>query len=163
MERFNQLPLERRRAIFEGALDAGLTAEGIADPSERAWWKEAMRAVVVGGHGVTVPENDDVNPYMLAGENGGKFRGGGDRLNSSAVGYFQFLSTGNKANIDKPSEEWQRFAPAGATYEQRFDPEVQARWFINAVRQGGHRGDPWSVVRDKSRGDKTWGPWGPKR
>jgi hypothetical protein len=48
MEQFNKLSLERRKAIFESSMDAGLDAEGITDADVRKRWKRAMRPISLG-------------------------------------------------------------------------------------------------------------------
>jgi len=162
MERFNQLPGARRRAIFDAAMDAGLTAEGITSAGERNHWKQAMRAVVVGDG--FPGECPDLNPFMLAGESGGVFRGGADRLNSSALGYFQFIA---QKPID-PGEpfsppfdygHWRNCSPFPSDYSRQTDPVCQVRQFIRAIKGSRkHHGDPLSVVREKSTPPFVWGP-----
>ena len=167
MEQFNQLPRERRRAIFELAMDRGLTAEGIVDPAERDHWKQAMRAVTLGGPDFP-GECPDLNPFMLAGESGGVFRGGADPafggLNSSALGYFQFLSqspipcgSGFEPSFDYG--HWRRYSPCPDDYSRQTEPVCQVREFIRAIRASGkHHGDPMSVVREKATPPHVWGP-----
>ena len=162
MERFNQLPLSRRRAIFDAAMDAGLSAEGITDGSERENWKQAMRSIVVGDG--FPGENPDFNPFMLAGESGGTFRGGADALNSSALGYFQFIAQRPIDNGQPFSPEfdfghWRNSGPTPSDYSRQTEPVSQVRQFIRAIRNSRkHHGDPLSVVREKASGDHTWGP-----
>ena len=168
MERFNQLPFERRRAIFERAMDEGLTAEGIADGAARDHWKQAMRAIALGGPDFP-GENPDLNPFMLAGESGGVFRGGADKefggLNSSALGYFQFLSQKyvpiGQAIVPADCDygHWRAYGPFPDDYGQQTSPVCQVRQFIRAIRASGkHHGDPMSVVREKSTPPHVWGP-----
>lgn len=154
---FNQLPFTRRRDIFESALAAGLSAEQITSQSSRESWAGAMRLVVRGGpsqFGSVTPENGDLNPFILAGESGGVFRGGADVLNSAALGYFQFIAT-NPNGTD--FGHWSRFM---ADHERAFitNPTSQVQEFIRAIRASfKHHGDPWSVVREKA----LTGVWGP--
>jgi hypothetical protein len=165
MERFNRLPRERRRAIFEQAMEDGLSAEGILNGGERERWKRAMRSVTIGeGFPGECP---DLNPFMLAGESGGVFRGGADPafggLNSSALGYFQFLSQdpippGQPFSPAFDYGHWRRFGPFPDDYGRQTEPVSQVRQFIRAIRGGKHHGDPMSVVREKASGDHTWGP-----
>jgi hypothetical protein len=157
MEEWAQLPAERRREIFEQSMDEGLTAEGITDPGERERWKNAMRDVVIGGGRIPPhkAENGDLNPFMIAGESGGKFRGGPSVLNSTAMGYFQFLAQNGQGQT---SEEWQKFAPPGAQLSQQTDPVMQVRQFIRSVNEGAHAGNPDSVVDQKVR-QGWWSPW----
>jgi hypothetical protein len=161
MVRFNQLPFDRRQAIFEAAMDAGLDAEQITDPLARAQWKQAMRAVTVGAG--FPGECPDLNPFMLAGEVGGVFRGGADVHNSSALGYFQFLSQ-RPIPIGTPFSpafdygHWKAFGPC-QDYAHQTEPASQVREFIRAVRASAiHRGDPMSVVRQKATPPHVWGP-----
>lgn len=162
MERFNQLPSSRRRAIFDAAMEAGLSAEGITSPSQREHWKQAMRSVVVGDG--FPGENPDLNPFMLAGESGGVFRGGADKLNSSALGYFQFIAQKPIDNGQPFSPEfdyghWRNSGPTPGDYSRQTEPVSQVRQFIKAIRNSRkHGGDPLSVVREKASGDHTWGP-----
>lgn len=162
MERFNRLPLTRRRAIFEAAMDAGLTAEGVTSSTDREHWKQAMRSVVVGDG--FPGECPDLNPFMLAGEAGGVFRGGADCLNSSALGYFQFISqrpipNGEGFSADHDYGHWRNSGPFPSDYGRQTDPACQVRQFIRAIRSSRkHHGDPLSVVREKASGDHTWGP-----
>lgn len=167
MERFNQLPRERRRAIFELALDQGLTAEGIINAGERDRWKQAMRSVTLGGPDFP-GECPDLNPFMLAGESGGVFRGGADPafggLNSSALGYFQFLAQNPipVGQLFAPTFDfghWRRFGPTPDDYAHQTDPVCQVRQFIRAIRGSGkHHGDPMSVVNEKATPPHVWGP-----
>jgi hypothetical protein len=162
MERFNQLSIERRRTIFLGAMEAGLTAEGITDPATREHWQQAMRSVVVGDG--FPGECPDLNPFMLAGESGGVFRGGADRLNSSALGYFQFIAQKPIPNGQGFSPEfdyghWRNSGPFPSDYSRQTEPVSQVRQFIRAIKNSRkHGGDPLSVVREKASGDHTWGP-----
>jgi hypothetical protein len=162
MERFNQLPLTRRRAIFDAAMDAGLSAEGITNGSDRENWKRAMRSIVVG-EGFP-GENPDLNPFMLAGESGGTFRGGADRLNSSALGYFQFIAqkpieNGRPFSPEFDFGHWRNSGPTPSDYSRQTEPVSQVQQFIRAIKSSRkHRGDPLSVVREKASGDHTWGP-----
>ena len=165
MERFNELPRERRRAIFEQAMDDGLSAEGVSDAGERENWKRAMRSVTLGeGFPGECP---DLNPFMLAGESGGVFRGGADPdfggLNSSALGYFQFIAQkpiplGQPFSPEFDYGHWRRFGPFPTDYSHQTEPVSQVRQFIRAIRGGKHHGDPMSVVREKASGNHTWGP-----
>jgi hypothetical protein len=162
MEQFNALPFERRRSIFEQAMDLGLTAEGVADPGEREHWKQAMRAITLGG--ADFPgECPDLNPYMLAGESGGRFQGGADCLNSSALGYFQFIAQkpippGQPFSPEFDYGHWRRFGPFPDDYTRQTDPVAQVRQFIRAIKASNkHHGDPMSVVREKTE-SKVWGP-----
>ena len=162
MEQFNRLPLEGRRAIFEAAMDDGLDAEHITEPAERDGWKRAMRAVVLGDG--FPGECPDLNPFMLAGELGGVFRGGADCRNSSALGYFQFLAQ-KPIPVGQPFTpafdygHWRTYSPFPDDYAYQTDPVCQVRQFIRAVRGSAkHQGDPMSVVREKSTPPYVWGP-----
>jgi hypothetical protein len=167
MEQFNQLSRERRRAIFELAMDEGLSAEGIFDADERNHWKQAMRAVTLGGPDFP-GECPDLNPFMLAGESGGVFRGGADPafggLNSSALGYFQFLiqnpiPIGEMFGPQHDFGHWRRFGPFPDDYGRATEPVCQVRQFIRAIKGSGkHRGDPMSVVNEKATPPHVWGP-----
>jgi hypothetical protein len=163
MERFNKLPVHRRRAIFDAAMDAGLDAEGVSDAAERERWKQAMRAIVLGGDGFP-GECPDLNPFMLAGESGGVFRGGAERLNSSALGYFQFLAqkpipVGERFTPAFDYGHWRSYGPFPDEYAYQTSPTGQVRQFIRAIRRSAkHTGDPMSVVREKSTPPHVWGP-----
>ena len=167
MERFNRLPRERRQAIFEAAMDQGLSDEGISDPGQRENWKRAMRAIVLGEGGFP-GECPDMNPFMLAGESGGVFRGGADPafggLNSSALGYFQFLAQnpipiGERFAPRHDYGHWRNAGPFPDDYGRQTDPVCQVRQFVRAIqRSGKHGGDPMSVVREKSTPPHVWGP-----
>jgi SH3-like domain-containing protein len=162
MERFNKLPMARRKAIFESAMDAGLDAEGIVDPATREHWKEAMRTVTLGDG--FPGECPDLNPFMLAGEVGGVFRGGADSLNSSALGYFQFIAqkpipVGTSFSPDFDFGHWRRFGSCPDDYAHQTEPVAQVREFIRAIqRSTKHHGDPMSVVEEKRRAPHVWGP-----
>jgi Bacterial SH3 domain len=162
MERFNRLPFERREAIFEHALDAGLDAEGVVDAAERDRWKLAMRTITLGDG--FPGECPDLNPFMLAGEVGGVFRGGADTLNSSALGYFQFIAqkpipVGDPFTPDFDFGHWKRFGPCPDDYAHQTEPVCQVREFIRAIqRSTKHHGDPMSVVEEKRRTPHVWGP-----
>ncbi|MCC7367329.1 MAG: hypothetical protein IT306_02840 [Chloroflexi bacterium] len=162
MEQFNQIPFERRRAIFQAAMDAGLTAEGILEAGARGSWRQAMCAVVLGER--FPGECPDLNPFMLAGEAGGVFRGGADCLNSSALGYFQFIAqkpieNGQPFSPSFDYGHWRAYGPFPTDYARQTEPASQVRQFIRAIRGSRkHRGDPLSVVRQKASGDHTWGP-----
>ncbi|HEY3059937.1 MAG TPA: SH3 domain-containing protein [Chloroflexota bacterium] len=162
MERFNQLPYDRRKVIFEQSMDAGLDAEGIVDPDLRERWKLAMRTITLGeGFPGECP---DLNPFMLAGEVGGVFRGGADNLNSSALGYFQFIAqkpipVGNMFTPDFDYGHWKRFGPCPDDYAHQTEPVCQVREFIRAILGSTkHHGDPMSVVEEKRRAPHVWGP-----
>jgi hypothetical protein len=162
MERFNQLPLDRRQSIFELAMDAGLDAENITDQATRDRWKRAMRCITVGeGFPGECP---DLNPFMLAGEVGGIFRGGADALNSSALGYFQFIAQ-NPIPVGVPFSpqydygHWRNYGPCPDDYAHETDPVSQVREFVRAIqRSAKHNGDPMSVVAEKSTPPHVWGP-----
>ncbi len=162
MEQFNQLPFSRRKMIFEAALDAGLDAEDITDPGVRDHWKQAMRTISLGDG--FPGECPDLNPFMLAGEVGGVFRGGADKLNSSALGYFQFLAqkpipVGKPFSADFDFGHWKRFGPCPDDYSHQTDPVCQVREFIRAIqRSTKHHGDPMSVVDEKRTPPHVWGP-----
>ena len=156
MEQFNALPFDRRAEIFNSAMDAALTAEGVLDGGDRASWTRAMSLVVRGGpFGSTsiIAENPDLNPFILAGESGGVFRGGAPKLNSAALGYFQFIAT-------KPDGSdfghWTQFMP-DHDRSMMTNPTSQVQEFIRAVLGGRHHGDPFSVVDEKAR-TGVWGP-----
>jgi hypothetical protein len=153
MQRFQARPIEERRAIFEDAMTRGLEEEGITG-AEADRWKHAMRAVVTGdGLNRGVPgENPDLNPLMIAGESGGR-RGTANRLNSSALGYFQFL----RQNPNGSTYSHVQYAPD--EYKARpYHPVGQVRQFVRAIRASQkYRGDPFGVVRDKN----ATGVWGP--
>jgi SH3-like domain-containing protein len=161
MLRFNQASYQRRLAIFEAAMAAGLDAENVADPAARDRWMQAMRTISLGDG--FPGECPDLNPFMLAGEVGGVFRGGADCLNSSALGYFQFLSQ-NPIPVGKPFTpefdygHWKAYGPC-QDYGHQTEPASQVRQFIRAIRASAkHQGDPMSVVREKATPPHTWGP-----
>jgi hypothetical protein len=163
MEAFNKLPFSKRREIFEVAMNAGLDAEEIGDTAERNHWKQAMRTVCLGDGGFP-GECPDLNPFMLAGEVGGVFRGGADALNSSALGYFQFLAQkpiplGELFRPEFDFGHWKRFGPCPEDYAHQTDPICQVREFIRAIRGSSkHHGDPMSVVDEKRTPPHVWGP-----
>jgi hypothetical protein len=156
MREFQAKSGQERDAIFDQSMDRGLAEEGIGG-AEAQRWKQAMRMIVTGEglnpgrHG----ENGDLNPYIIAGESGGRFRGGADQLSSSALGYFQFLR----------SQPYGRGLTSHARYlpdeykNNPFSPVGQVRQFIRSIRDpnSSHRGDPMSVVAEKNR-KGTWGP-----
>jgi SH3-like domain-containing protein len=162
MEQCNQLPLNRRRAMFERAMDDGLTAEDISDPATRDIWKQAMRTVTLGDG--FPGECPDLNPFMLAGEVGGVFRGGADALNSSGLGYFQFIAQkpipiGTSFSPEFDYGHWRSFSPCPDDYAHQTEPVCQVREFIRAIRQSRkHHGDPMSVVQEKRTPPHIWGP-----
>ncbi len=161
MIRFNQAARDRRVAIFEAAMDAALDAESVADLASRASWKQAMRQVTLGDG--FPGECPDLNPFMLAGESGGVFRGGADVYNSSALGYFQFISqkpipVGTPFSPDYDYGHWKAYGPCD-DYAHQTEPVSQVRQFIRAIRASvKYRGDPNGVVRDKATPPHTWGP-----
>jgi hypothetical protein len=163
VERFNQLPFSRRKQIFEVAMDAGLDAEGISEQAQREHWKLAMRTVCLGDGGFP-GECPDLNPFMLAGEVGGVYRGGADALNSSALGYFQFLAQkpiplGSPFSPEFDYGHWRAYGPSPDEYAHQTDPIAQVREFIRAIRASRkHRGDPMSVVEEKRTPPHVWGP-----
>jgi hypothetical protein len=163
MEEFNKLPFSRRKQIFEIALDAGLDAEGITEPATRDRWKLAMRTICLGDSGFP-GECPDLNPFMLAGEVGGVFHGGADALNSSALGYFQFLAqkpipVGSPFTPDFDFGHWKRFGPCPDDYAHQTDPVCQVREFVRAIQHSSkHHGDPMSVVEEKRTWPHVWGP-----
>lgn len=160
MVHYNGLAVDRRRAIYEAALDAGLDAEGITDPAVRDHWKQAMRAISLGDG--FPGECPDLNPFMLAGESGGIFRGGADYLNSSALGLFQFISqnpipVGAPFTPDFDYGHWKSFGPCD-DYAHQTEPASQVREFIRAIRASAkHKGDPMSVVAEKATPPHVWG------
>ncbi len=162
MEAFNLLPFSRRKQIFEWAMDAGLDAEGVTDAGQRDHWKLAMRTITLGDG--FPGECPDLNPFMLAGEVGGVFRGGADACNSSALGYFQFLAqkpipVGTPFSPDFDYGHWRSYGPCPDDYSHETDPICQVREFIRAIqRSGKHRGDPMSVVEEKRTPPHVWGP-----
>jgi SH3-like domain-containing protein len=161
MLRFNQAAYDRRLAIFEAAMAGGLDAEGIIDPTLRDQWKQAMRSVTLGDG--FPGECPDLNPFMLAGEVGGVFRGGADCCNSSALGYFQFLSqnpipVGTAFSSEYDYGHWKAFGPC-QDYAHQTEPASQVREFIRAIRGSAkHHGDPMSVVQEKATPPHIWGP-----
>jgi SH3-like domain-containing protein len=161
MLRFNQVAYDRRLAIFEAAIAAGLDAEGITDATLRNQWEQAMRSVTLGDG--FPGECPDLNPFMLAGEVGGVYRGGADYCNSSALGYFQFISQ-NPIPVGTPFSpqfdygHWKAFGPC-QDYAHETEPASQVREFIRAIRASAkHHGDPMSVVREKATPPHVWGP-----
>jgi hypothetical protein len=121
-----------------------------------------MKAVVKG-QGFP-GENPNLDPFMMAGENRGTplyASDPGDKspssneLNSSALGYYQFIINDPKDPAKDPYGH-RAFIPQGANF---FDPVTQQRMFIRAVQGGKHHGDPASVVNEKrSSSHHTWGP-----
>jgi SH3-like domain-containing protein len=162
MERFNQFAADRRQSIFESAMEDGLNAEGITDPTVREQWKMAMRCITLGDG--FPGECPDLNPYMLAGEVGGVFRGGADYLNSAALGYFQFIAqkpipVGRSFSPDYDYGHWKAYGPCPDDYAHETDPVCQVREFVRAVqRSAKHKGDPMSVVAEKRTPPHIWGP-----
>lgn len=140
--------MAERERVFENAMDRGLAAEGITG-ADADYWKNSMRTVVTGENG----ENADLNPYMMAGESGGK-RKTGAQSNSTALGYFQFL----RQNPDGSHYSHIQYVPD--EYKDRpYDPVGQVRQFVRAIKDSKkYRGDPGGVVRDKRTGNHTWGP-----
>jgi hypothetical protein len=100
---------------------------------------------------------------MLAGESGGVFRGGADALNSSALGYFQFISqkpipVGVPFSPQYDYGHWKAYGPCD-DYAHQTEPASQVQQFIRAIRASGkYRGDPTGVVHDKATPPHTWGP-----
>jgi SH3-like domain-containing protein len=161
MLRFDQASYDRRRTIFEAAMAAGLDAESIAEAAQRSAWIQAMRSISLGDG--FPGECPDLNPFMLAGEVGGVFRGGADCLNSSALGYFQFLSqkpipVGTAFSPEYDYGRWKAFGPC-EDYAHQSEPAAQVREFIRVIRASPkHRGDPMSVVQEKATPPHVWGP-----
>ena len=161
MLRFNQASYQRRLAIFEAAMAAGLGAENVVDPTARDRWTQAMRSIILGDG--FPGECPDLNPFMLAGEVGGVFHGGADFQNSSALGYFQFLSqnpipVGTAFSPEFDFGHWKAFGPC-QDYAHQTEPASQVREFIRAIRASTkHQGDPMSVVQEKATPPHTWGP-----
>ena len=156
MTTFQARSPDERRVVFEDALERGLTEEGITDPGERERWKGAMRTLVTG-QGLPPKkygENPDLNPFMIAGESGGR-AGTADRMNSSALGYFQFL---RQHPNGKPYGH-EGYLPE--EYKRRpYHPVGQVRQFVRAIKSSGrHKGDPMGPVRQKI--DDPKGAWGP--
>ncbi|MBI4424867.1 MAG: hypothetical protein HY554_14135 [Elusimicrobia bacterium] len=154
MRSFQSLSQEERRDIFSAAMDEGLRVEGVPE-AERGRWRTAMSLLVQGydpdtGETSWKSENRDLNPFMLAGEAGGR-AGTAFRLNSTALGYFQFLS---QDAWGSPSAQWNVYHPEGADYAQIMDPVIQVRWFVNAIRRGKHRGNPRGPLSEAH----GWGP-----
>lgn len=149
---FQKLSPEVRRQIFENAMDQGLTAEGINDPQQREVWKQTMRLMTMGSSEFP-GENRDLNPFMLAGESGGH-PGNATRLNSSALGYFQFLAQ-NRDGSDYG--HWSRYSPTPNDRSQMTNPTTQVRQYIRSVNLGSAHGDPWSYIEQKRR-THVWGP-----
>jgi hypothetical protein len=156
MESFQALPKEERARVFEDAMDRGLAAEGISG-ADAEYWKNNMRMVVTGdglARGRS-GENSDLNPYMLAGESGGR-RGDANRSpggGSSALGYFQFL----RQNPNGSRYSHVQYAP-DEYKDKPYDPTGQVRQFVRAIKASKtYRGDPGKVVNDKNQ-TGTWGP-----
>jgi hypothetical protein len=150
-----------RRQIFESAMEQGLGAEGVPQ-EQREYWKDAMRRVVIG-EGESQPEkaeNRDLNPFIMSYERPGRI--GTARENaqregltpSSASGYFQFV----KQHPDGSPYGHEQYLPEDARPGDGYDPRMQVRQFIRAIKQSAkHRGDPMSVVMQK-RQQGWWGP-----
>jgi hypothetical protein len=138
-------------------MERGLQQEGVTDARQREEWKNAMRLVVMGGQGVRQGENPDLNPYMLAGESGGRYRGGANAANSSALGYFQFITQSPKGAGTDHFGHWKNYSPTPNDPSRMTDPVTQIQMFIRAVRNGRHKGNPMSVVNQK----RTKGTWDP--
>lgn len=161
MLRFNGAGHDRRLTIFEAAMDAALDAESIVDSAARDNWKQAMRKITMGSG--FPGECPDLNPFMLAGESGGVFRGGADVDNSSALGYFQFISQkpiplGVGFSPEYDYGHWKAYGPC-EDYAHQTEPASQVRQFIRAIRASTrYRGDPDGVVQDKATPPHTWGP-----
>ena len=116
MEQFYRLPDEQKRDIFERSVDIALAMEGIP-PDQREYWKRHMRTVVLGDS--TLPgENPWLNPFMMTGEGSGR-SGSPDTVNSSALGYYQFIVHGGPAQGYRfdPYDHLKRFGPHGLTME----------------------------------------------
>jgi muramidase (phage lysozyme) len=78
-----------------------------------------------------------------------------NELNSSAMGYYQFIIHDPDDKTKDPYGH-KSFIPQGGNF---FDPVTQQRMMIRAILGGKHKGDPASVVREKrTRSDHTWGP-----
>lgn len=139
---FQALPLEQRREIFDAAVDEGLAAEGIkGDEANR--WKQAMYQLLTG-QGINQPgENPDFNPYMIAGESGGR-PGTADRLSSSATGYFQLIDS----KPDGSDYAFRGYRPKQYGRDA-YNPVGQVRQFIRAIKASTYRGDPMKAVADK--------------
>jgi hypothetical protein len=162
MRLYHEMPIQERERIFDESMDAALTAEGITDPAERQYWKDNAKKVVKGAG--FPGENPEMNPFAMAGENRGTplyaapksdKSAASNELNSSAIGYYQFIvHDPNDRNKDPYGHR--QFVPEGGNL---YDPVTQQRMFIRAVRGGKHKGDPASVYREKrDSGNHTWGP-----
>jgi hypothetical protein len=162
MRAFHEMPPEERQSVFEQSLDAALDAEKITDPAEREHWKTNMRKIVLGD-GTFPGENPTLNPFAMAGENKGTPLYASDprdksprsnELNSSAMGYYQFI-VNDPRDPSKDPYGHKAFIPEGRNF---FDPVTQHRMFIRAVLSSKkHHGDPASVTNEKRR-TKVWGP-----
>jgi hypothetical protein len=161
LARFHALPGEERQRVFEDSLDMALAAEGIP-PEQRDYWKQNMRAVVLGD-GRFPGENPGLNPFAMAGEGRGNGLYASDasdksprsnELNSSALGYYQFIIH-DPRDPNRDPYGHRAHIPEGENF---YDPVTQHRMFIRAIRSSAkHRGDPASVVREKAA-TKVWGP-----
>lgn len=152
MAAWQRIPMSERNAIFEDSMTEALQRQGITDPGAAEHWRSAMRSIVRDGRAA---ENSQLNPFMMAGEADGRWRNGANALNSSALGYFQFLSQ-NPNGTDYG--HWDSYRPEGAQPRDQLDPVSQVEQFIIAInRSRVHRGDPHSVVRQKAQ----QGHWGP--
>lgn len=151
MVEFEKLPMEQRRAIFENAMDQALEAEGI-DPARREEWKQSMRQMTMGTKDFP-GENGSLNPFMIAGESGGN-PGTANRLNSSALGYFQFLAQNHDGS---DYGHWRNFSPYPNDRSQMTNPVTQVRQYIRSVNLGSAHGDPWAYIEQKRR-THVWGP-----
>jgi soluble lytic murein transglycosylase-like protein len=164
MRAFFEMPEPERDQIYTQSLEQALTDEGITDPAERQRWAQNMRLVAKGD--ARVPgENPSLNPFMMAGEGRGTplyANSAADKgphsneLNSSAMGYYQFIIH-DPRDPNKDPYGHRAYIPPGGNF---FDPVTQQRMFIRAIRGSAkHHGDPASVVREKwSKSDHTWGP-----
>jgi hypothetical protein len=91
------------------------------------------------------------------------YRGGADSLNSSALGYFQFISqkpidVGQGFDPSFDYGHWKSYGPC-EDYAHQTEPVAQVRQFIRAIRRSRkHNGDPMSVVEEKRRVPHVWGP-----
>jgi hypothetical protein len=161
MRLFHQMPPQERDLIFANSLERALEAEGIP-PEQREHWRQNMTKIVKGTPQFP-GENPTLNPFAMAGENRGTPLYASDprdkspmsnELNSSALGYYQFIIHDPRDPNKDPYGHKQFLPPDGNFY----DPVTQHRMFIRAVRNSQkHGGDPASVTAEKAR-TKVWGP-----
>lgn len=164
MRTYFEMEAPQREQVFDAALERALDEEGITGAAEREHWKRNMKLVALGDRSFP-GENPGLNPFMMAGETKGTRlyaapsrdkSAASNELNSSAMGYYQFIIN-DPDDKNKDPYGHRRFIPEQGKF---FDPVTQQRMFIRAIKGSRkHHGDPASVVNEKRNSrDHTWGP-----